>query len=452
MHNDTPPGEGQNGRRLRVMICDDSTTVRGALARMLEADPAIRVTERLGNGQQVLVALDRCAPSDWPDVLLLDLEMPVMDGLTALPEIIRRDPGLTVIVSAAPTQAGAAGALEAIRAGAADFLAKPSAMGATGDAAERFRLELIARIKGWARLRDEARAAHHRPALPAPTRALIADAILSPDPGHPSGRTPGERVPVPLVPAGDRLPLPRVSVPATPSRRENRRAGTDHPASQPVVVAPVQVFRPARMTIPSVSPTTRPPEGKAPSLVVVASSTGGPQALLEFVRSLPSEVRVPILVVQHMPAGFTTMLAQHLQSVAGGKSVREAVHGDDIPSGVIRIAPGDRHMRITPEGVIHLDDGPKENFCRPAADPLFRTAAQRFGVGVLGIVLTGMGQDGLLGAEEIRRSGGRVWSQDEASSVVWGMPGAVARAGVSDRQDTPARLAHALGQLCGARP
>ncbi len=353
--------------RLRVMLCDDSATVRGAMSRVLESDPDIAVVARVGDGKQALAALDGAAAADRAEVVLLDLEMPVMDGMTALPLLLRREPKPIVIVASALTQRGASATLAALKAGAVDYVPKPGAAnGGLSDPA--FRAELLAKVKGWARVRRGA-AAKPGAAAPAVRRPALAPA----------------------------------------------KAGS----------AP-------------------------PRLLCVGSSTGGPQALAAFVRQLPRALPVPGVIVQHMPPGFTAMLAQHLNG-AGGPPCAEARDGEPLFAGRLYVAPGDKHLLVRAEGdklFARLSDGPAENFCRPAVDPLLRSAlAAVGGPRALAVILTGMGQDGLVGCRELARAGGTVWAQDEASSVVWGMPGAVAKAGLAAALAPPDALGEAVAAL-----
>lgn len=356
------------GGPIRVMLCDDSATVRAALGRLLETDPGIRVVARPADGQQALDALRDLAPGERPDVVLLDLEMPVMDGMTALPRLLRAQPGLAVIVASALTQHGAAAAMAALRAGAADYLPKPGAAGG-GMADPAFRAELLAKVKGWARMRQPPRA--RPPAPPA------------------------------IVPPG---------LPAAP-------------------------------------------RGGRPRLLALGSSTGGPQALAGFVRRLAvaAAFPVPIVVVQHMPAGFTAMLADHLSRL-GGPAAAEAQDGEVLRPGRIHVAPGDRHLLVERRGeglVARLNQAAPENFCRPAVDPMLRSAAGACEGRLLAVILTGMGQDGLLGCKAVAAAGGAVLAQDEASSVVWGMPGAVAKAGLAQALLPPEQLAERAMAQCG---
>jgi two-component system chemotaxis response regulator CheB len=186
-------------------------------------------------------------------------------------------------------------------------------------------------------------------------------------------------------------------------------------------------------------------------LIVIGVSTGGPSALAELIPRLPADLLQPVLIVQHMPVLFTRVLAQRLNA-SSPLEVREAAHHDRIAPGHVYIAPGNHHMRVAggPRAAwLTLDQGPAENGCRPAADPLFQSAAEVFGSSVLAVVLTGLGHDGTKGAALVRKAGGEVWAQDEASSAVWGMPGSVVAAGHTTRVLPLAQLARALVELGG---
>jgi two-component system chemotaxis response regulator CheB len=354
------------------MLCDDSMTVRAALARVLEADPGIRVVSRVGDGQQAVAALAAMPAATRPQVVLLDLEMPVMDGMTALPLLLKQSPRPAVIVASALTQRGAAATMDALRAGAVDYIPKPGAAGG-GLNDPAFRAELLAKVKGWARMGRFPAAA--RPAARPPQSLALA---------------------------------PRGGLKA----------------------------------------------------IAIGCSTGGPQALATLVRGLSRPLSVPVLVVQHMPAGFTAMLADHLNRL-GRLPCAEATDGEALQAGRLYLAPGDRHLlvEIAPGGgagggpgggmIARLTSGPPENFCRPAVDPMLRSLSAACGGALLAVILTGMGQDGLLGCRAVAAAGGTVLAQDEASSVVWGMPGAVAKAGLAKLQLPPDQLAE---QILAALP
>jgi two-component system chemotaxis response regulator CheB len=351
-----------SGAEVRVMLCDDSATARTILRRLLEAEPGIRVVHQAADGRAALEAL----PVARPDVVLLDLEMPVMDGMTALPLILKAAPQAAVIVASALTQRGAKAAIAALAAGAADYVPKPQ--GAAGGAADpAFKGELIAKVRGWARMKRQEKAAPLRAAAPPSPRAAVA------------GK-----------------------------------------------------FR--------------------PSLVAIGSSTGGPQALAALVKRLP-RLPMPIVIVQHMPTGFTAMLAEHLDKM-GPHRCAEAVEGEALLAGRIYLAPGDRHLLVEAAAAglrARITTGPPENFCRPAVDPMLRSAVAALGGRVLAAILTGMGHDGLEGCRLVVAAGGTVLAQDEASSVVWGMPGAVARAGLPALLAPPEALAERIAALAAER-
>lgn len=342
---------------IRVMLCDDSAVARGALARLLAQDGAIRVVAQAADGRAALDQLAAMPPSGRPDVLLLDLEMPGMDGLTTLPLVLRAAPGTQVIVASALTQRGADATMRALRAGAVDYLPKPTA--AQGGMADpRFGEELRAKVTGWARMRRKAVA---RPASP--------------------------------------LVVPRVTT----------QAGR-------------------------------------PRAIAIGSSTGGPQALALLIGAFTRPPPVPVLVAQHMPAGFTALLADHLHRL-GRLPCAEARDGEALAPGRLYLAPGDRHLLAEAAGaglVARLSDGPAENFCRPAVDPLLRSLVAACGGRVAAAILTGMGHDGLEGCRALAAAGGAVIAQDEASSVVWGMPGAVAKAGLAALLAPPDAIAARL--------
>lgn len=351
---------------VRVMLCDDSATVRSALARVLEADAGIKVVSRVGDGKQAVEAFATLPPAGRPQVVLLDLEMPVMDGMTALPLLLRQEPKPSIIVASALTQKGASATMAALRAGAADYIPKPGAAGG-GLADAGFRAELIAKVKGWARV----------------------------------GRVaPSARATVPLRPAP---------------------------------------FAP----------------GRGLRAIGIGCSTGGPQALTALLRGLGKSLPVPIIAVQHMPPGFTAMLADHLSRL-GGLGCAEARDGEILQPSRFYLAPGNRHLLVEGNAdgalVARLSDAPPENFCRPAVDPMLRSLTAACGDAVLAVILTGMGQDGLLGCRAVAAAGGVVLAQDEASSVVWGMPGAVARAGLARLLLPPEGLADQISAAVKAGP
>lgn len=350
----------------RVMVVDDSAVIRGLFTRTLEADPEIRVVASVPNGQMAVNAIGR----QPVDVVILDIEMPVMDGLTALPKLLEASPASKVVMASTLTKRNAEISLKALEAGASEYVTKPTAVRELHGAAA-FKEELLAKVK----------------ALGAATR--------------PGGR------------AGARAPLgPR---PAAASARPATARETKPAAARPGVVTLRAMPAPFH-----------------PDIIAIGSSTGGPQALFKLLGHLAAGVSQPILVTQHMPATFTTILAEHI-----GRQCRlptsEAEDGMPLVGGHCYVAPGSYHMVVAgkPDApILKLNQDPPENFCRPAVDVMIRSVVAAFGRRVLAVILTGMGQDGLKGCRQVAEAGGVVVAQDEATSVVWGMPGAVANAGI----------------------
>jgi two-component system, chemotaxis family, protein-glutamate methylesterase/glutaminase len=346
------------GGPYRVMIVDDSAVIRGLLTKTLETEADIKVISTVGNGQAAIDALKRLDV----DVVVLDIEMPVMDGLTALPKMLEVRPGIQVIMASTLTLKGASVSMKALSLGAADYLPKPTTTSGINTASD-FKRDLVDRVKSWGL------ASRKKRGLPAGTAAA-----------------PGSVVPA----------APKKLYPGTVTLRP--------------------------------SPTL---PGKVECLAV-GSSTGGPQALFTLFRALGRVDRMPVFVTQHMPATFTTILAEHLAQAAGMPAA-EAKDGEAVVPGRIYVAPGDFHMTVESQGagtVVRLNKNPPENFCRPAVDPMLRSITKIYGARTLFVMLTGMGQDGLKGARDLVAAGSTIIAQDEATSVVWGMPGAVATAGL----------------------
>jgi two-component system chemotaxis response regulator CheB len=328
---------------IRILVVDDSVVIRKLLSETLSGDPALEVVGVAGDGRIALAKV----PLLKPDLVTLDIEMPVVNGLETLVALRQAYPKLPAIMFSTLTEGGAAGTLDALSLGGSDYATKPSNTGSPAVALERIRIELIPKIK-----------------------ALCGIAPLK------------------------LLPLPRIRPAAKVRVRSNPRI----------------------------------------EIVAIGTSTGGPNALAEVLPRIPYDFPVPIVLVQHMPPIFTRLLAERL-------AARSAIRVEECSADVILspghawIAPGNFHMKVTRAGQsarLTLNQGPRENSCRPAVDVLFRSVAAAYGANVLGVVMTGMGSDGVLGAQEIRDAGGDVIVQDEASSVVWGMPGLVHASGLAD--------------------
>ena len=356
---------------IRVMVVDDAAVVRSLVSRWIEETPGLRLVAALKNGREAVDGLDHARP----DVVVLDVEMPELDGISTLPKLLQRRRDLSVIMASALTRDHAEVTLKALALGAADYIPKPAAEGGMMTSAA-FQRELIEKIQALG-----ARRKTKRPLAPPFARPAVNPAL--------------------------------------------RRFGGN-------VQRTVKWRTPAAETDDSQF-TLRPFSVMPPRVLLVGASTGGPQALTRLISRLDAVTEsAPILITQHMPATFTTILAEHLTR-AGAKPVREGVDGEPVLAGRVYLAPGGRHMKVARRdgtAVIVIDDSAPVHYCKPAVDPLFASAAEVWGPWILALVLTGMGTDGTDGAAVIAEAGGSIIAQDEASSVVWGMPGHAAAAGV----------------------
>jgi two-component system chemotaxis response regulator CheB len=338
--------------KIRILVVDDSVVVRRMVSDVLASDPQLEIAGAAANGKIALAKI----PQVNPDIIILDVEMPELDGIATLVKIRKILPKLPVIMYSTLTQRGAEATLDALSKGATDYVTKPSNVGSASQALERIREQLIPKIV----------------------------AIC--------GRAPGRTNPSPLVaPVASKIPPARSTFP----RREERI-----------------------------------------DIVAIGVSTGGPNALATLIPSLPRDFPVPVVIVQHMPPVFTRLLAERL-AAKSQIGVEEGYMGAVLKSGCAWIAPGDYHMVVATgdqRGVtLRTHQDQPENSCRPAVDVLFRSVADVYQSHALAVEMTGMGQDGLRGCQHIREAGGQILAQDQATSVVWGMPGFVANAGLADR-------------------
>ncbi|MFC3227788.1 chemotaxis response regulator protein-glutamate methylesterase [Marinibaculum pumilum] len=369
------------------MLVDDSAVIRGLMARWMKDEAAVEVVASVGDGSQAL----RQVAQIRPEVMVLDIEMPVMDGLTALPQLLQAMPGLKVIMASTLTERNAEISLKALAAGAADYLTKPSSTRDAGTISD-YQRDLLDKIKA---LGQATRASQPRRAFAPPGSAT------------PAGRGAAPATARAAAPAADARGAPGTTSATAPARSRQGLYG-----GGPITL------RQHRVTVPRV--------------LAIGSSTGGPQALFTLFQDLKNDLKLPVLVTQHMPPTFTRILAEHLTRISG-LNASEARDGEPLERGRIYVAPGDWHMVVaggSSAPVLRLNQNPPENFCRPAVDPMFRSLAEQFGAAVLAVVLTGMGQDGLAGGRALAQQGATLLAQDEATSVVWGMPGAVASAGI----------------------
>ncbi len=331
---------------IRVLLVDDSAVIRGLMSKALSSDSAIEIVGTASGGEMAI----SMTATLRPNVVILDVEMPGMDGIAALPEILKASPITKVIIASALTRSNASLSIKALSLGATDYLTKPSSK--MGIEVDEFYRELIEKVKVLGK------AGTVTPAVETPNTQVKA------------------ATPVSLAPNSN-IPLHVSGVKA----------------------------------------------------LAIASSTGGPQALLLLFGALKGHLlNMPIFITQHMPPTFTTILAEHLTK-ASGRPCHEAKNGEVPMPGNIYLAPGDFHMILEKNQngqlALALNKDAPENFCRPAADPMLRSLSKIYGRNLVVAVLTGMGQDGMLGAKMVLENGGNVIAQDEASCVVYGMPKAV---------------------------
>lgn len=387
-----------DNQKLRVLIVDDSAVVRSVLQRIIEREPGFQVVGTARDGQ---MAIERCRELR-PHVVTLDVEMPVLDGLGALPGLLECDRELAVIMISSLTVRGARETIDALMKGALDYITKPSQTESREEALAQLSSVLVPKLR--------ALAGRKRFSVPA---IRVLGGSLAPGPGRPS---------LPARAAEPRV-LPRSSLaPASDSLRAGER-----------------------LVLPRESLHIR----AEPRVLAIGSSTGGPAALAAILGSLPSDFALPILIAQHMPETFTRLLAERLTEVSRF-NVREALPGEQLRPGEAWVAPGNHHLTVVRAGgdklALSLNSDPPVNCCRPAIDVLFTSLAEVAGRHTLAVILTGMGHDGRDGSSAIRKAGGVVLAQDEASSVVWGMPGAVVAAGLAHGVYPLQQLASELGQ------
>ncbi len=374
------------------MVVDDAVVVRGLIVRWVESEPGLEVVAALRSGREAIAQMGQADP----DVVILDVDMPDMDGITALPRLLAAKPELVVIMASTLTRRNAEISLRALALGAADYIPKPETTREV-TTSETFRRELVEKIRALG-LRRKAVPPQMLEAAPAGSPAVMRPTV---------------------VPADE--PVPAVSLEHAPAGEGNED---------------VVKLRP----FPAIPPR----------ILLIGASTGGPQALNAVVSKLNRVIDdAPVLIVQHMPPTFTTIFAEHL-SRASGRVAHEGVDGEPVRAGQVYIAPGGKHMRVDRRGgeaTIGIFDGPMVNFCKPSVDPLFSSAAEVWGAKCLALVLTGMGSDGTNGAAELVAAGGAVIAQDEATSVVWGMPGSVTHAGLCSSVLPLDRIAPAVIRL-----
>jgi two-component system, chemotaxis family, protein-glutamate methylesterase/glutaminase len=405
---DTTQRIGQ--RAVSVMIVDDAVVVRGLMSRWLTEHPDFDVVATARNGRAAIDELDRVSP----DIIILDLDMPEMDGLTALPLILKKSPMAAVLISSTLTRRNAEISLRCLTLGATDYLPKPESNREVTTSLP-FRQELIQKLEAVASSKGH---------IPRPRGTLDEVRALR------------RAVEISMLDGKERI-TPAQTPKLAPLPAPNR-------SSDPVQLHNIAQTRNATRLV-----STR--------CLLIGASTGGPRAVAEVLSGLGHIIaQVPVIVVQHMPPIFTSVFADHLRTHTG-RPAREPLDGERLLPGTIYVAPGGRHFGLgVSDGntVVRLDDGPPVNFCRPSVDVAFLDAADIYGASALAVVLTGMGHDGLAGARALSDRGAYVIAQDEATSVVWGMPGCIARAGLAQAVLPLSEIGSSISRLVerGGRP
>ncbi len=383
----------------QVMVVDNSAVIRGLMAKILRSHDNINVVASVQGGKQALAKLKL---NPGIEAVVLGIEMPHMDGLTALSLLIDHNPGLKVIMASELTLKQTEISMKALTLGACDYILKPSAKEVA--AGKDFRNELTHKIISHIQAKRSA----ERPKIP---QKNPEEPVKNKPEKDKTEKAHGKKQTV-----SDSLPPKKSKIEKAPRGKQT--------------VSDSLTPKKSKTAKSRTGLRTIPPSFK-PEILAIGSSTGGPQALFNIMAEI-GNLDLPILITQHMPATFTPIFANHIASVCEYPT-REATDGEEIRKGHIYIAPGDYHMLVRKERhrvVIDLNQKPPVNFCRPAVDPMLESIAAVYGSGCLTIILTGMGQDGLKGCEHIVNSGGVVIAQDEETSVVWGMPGSVAANGL----------------------
>ncbi len=384
---------------VRVLIVDDSRFFRKRIEEILSADDGIEVVGFAVNGKEaVQMAIDL-----KPDVITMDVEMPVMDGITAVKQIMKKKP-LPILMFSSLTTDGAQSTLDALDAGALDFI--PKRFEDISSNSDEAKLLLRKRVKEIARK------------------------------GH------AVNMRIRRAPTTTKIPVRRNTLSSTPVMTQTRSSAA---GSRPILRS-TNSTSPASATTSSVIPPRKPTPVSYPGrvranelsdikLLAIGTSTGGPVALQNVLMALPASFPMPIVMVQHMPGTFTPAFASRLNQICAIE-VREAKDGDALVAGCALLAPGGKQMKIVRRGggyIVKVEVGDPSLNYKPCVDVTFSSIAENFSSRTLGIILTGMGADGREGCKALKKKGAAIWAQDEESSVVYGMPLAVFEAGITDK-------------------
>lgn len=374
------------GNLIRILVADDSSVTRRIVTEAISAEQDLEIVGAATDGNEAIAFFK----AQNPDVVMLDVDMPNLNGIGALKAIRALNESVPIIMFSTLTVKGGEATLDALSAGATDYAAKPTGVGHLDKAIQYLRTEVIPKLRTWGkRYKDR-----HDKKNAAPTITRETTFTVQPAPSAPPA-------------AG------AASLRGSSSFTINTSKASVGPTA-------------------SSAPTRR--RSGAVGVLAIGSSTGGPNALAELIGLLPGDLGVPVVIVQHMPPVFTQLLAERLDRGSRLK-VREGLDGAPLRANEVWIAPGDYHMTVSREGtetLIRTNQLPPENSCRPAVDVLFRSVANVYGSQAIATVLTGMGRDGTAGCQVLQKCGATIYAQDEASSVVWGMPRSVAEAGLAD--------------------
>ena len=414
-----------------VLIADDSAVARAYMAKIVARDPLFTLRGSAANGEIAIKSL-LLSMQDTPiDIIILDIDMPIMDGLEALPKLLEISPNTQIIVATTVGAHHAETSAQVLNQGAKDFILKPSNGSSFANAA-KFQQDLL----------EKMRTLVHTQATKKPSQTVDLTNFVARSSSVPIKRQAPNIVKDPPPAAAEPVKSPSVQavspastfVPPTPKTGQYRSPARKDPAAQsPSAPAAAPII-----TSLQASPIVLPPNHPAifknrPAVFAIGCSTGGPQALVALLQELKPLQHMPAFLTQHMPPAFTKILAEQISQQTPWQCI-ESSDGMVVENGKLYIAAGDYHLIATKQGshvCMSLSQDPPENFCRPAVDPMLRSLINVYGArNMVTLILTGMGQDGLLGCQQVVQGGGVVIAQDEKSSVVWGMPGAVAKAGI----------------------
>jgi two-component system, chemotaxis family, protein-glutamate methylesterase/glutaminase len=380
---------------IRVMIVDDAVVVRGLLSRWLQEDSDSEIIATYRNGAEAV------AGTRQPDVIILDIDMPEMDGMTALPLLLKKWPEAAIVMASTLTVRNADYTLRSLSMGAHDYVAKPATNRDVTFATD-FRREIVAKVVALGRR----------------TKRFARDTQLKAE-----------------------LLKPRIA-------ETGRSNATIAPSSSAQAALQGLRQKPATSVVADIP--LRPFQAIQPKLLLIGASTGGPKAIIDLLQACRGVVQnLPVVIVQHMPPIFTQSFAENISKHLA-VDASEAQHGEFLEAGRIYVAPGGRHLKLDRQQSGHrvfLDDSPPVNYFRPSVDVAFQSAGMAYGSGVLGVMLTGMGSDGLQGSTAMIERGGTLLAQDEATSIVWGMPGSVARKGLCSAVAPVSELAAIVSRL-----